>query len=500
MTLLLRLLFVRVLVVLLPGLLAAPLPAAPRNLIFILTDDHRFDALGFMGHPYLQTPHLDRLAREGVHCANAFVTTSLCSPSRASILTGRYMHHHGVVDNATKVRPEQVMFPQLLQAAGYRTGFFGKWHMGIDADPQRGFDRWVSFRGQGEYLPVGTAAGAARNRLNVDGRWVDRRGYITDELTDYALDWLRSIPAGQPFFLYLSHKAAHGICVPAERHRGRYEAVKLPQPASRQTHEHAPMWVRNQRNSWHGIDFPYHNPDPLAWESETKRYAECLLAVDESVGRILAALQERGQLDDTLVAYMGDNGFGFGDHGLIDKRVAYEWSMRVPLLLRCPAAFAGGQTLRSLVANIDLAPSLLQAAGVPVPPGLDGASFWPLLRGETVPWRTELAYEYYWERGYPQTPTLHALRGERYKFIRAQGVWDLDELYDLQEDPGETRNLILDPAHATRIADMDRRLTEWLDRSGGLVLPLQRTRGRASNLRNAAGAPPAEFPPEWIRK
>lgn len=474
--------------------------ATPRNIVFILTDDHRYDAIGFMGHPFLETPHLDRLAREGAHAANAFVTTALCSPSRATILTGQYMHRHGVVDNATMVRPEAVLFPQLLQTAGYRTGFFGKWHMGTSADPQRGFHRWVSFRGQGEYLPAGAGPNAPRHQLNVDGRAVVRQGYITDELTDYAVAWMREVPRDQPLFLYLSHKAAHGICVPAERHRGRYEKHPLPQPASRRTHEHAPMWVRNQRNSWHGIDFPYHNADPLVWESEYRRYAECLLSVDDSVGRIMEELRARGQLDETLIIYTGDNGFGFGDHGLIDKRVAYEWSMRVPLLVRCPAAIRGGQTLQAILANIDFAPTILEAAGVAAPAGCDGRSFWPLLRGEAVPWRTELVYEYFWERQYPQTPTLHALRGERYKFIRSQGVWDIDELYDLQEDPGETRNLVFSPAHATTLTEMDRRLTQMLEGTGGLNLPLQRTpRPRSPAVRSAAGSPRAEFPSELIR-
>jgi N-acetylglucosamine-6-sulfatase len=183
--------------------------------------------------------------------------------------------------------------------------------------------------------------------------------------------------------------------------------------------------------------------------------------------------------------------------------VAYEWSIRVPLLVRCPAAIRGGTKLTSMVANIDFAPTILEAAGVAgvaVPAGFDGRSFWPLLRGEKVPWRTELLYEYYWERQYPQTPTLHALRGERYKYVRSQGVWDIDEFYDLQEDPGELRNLIFSPAHATLITEMDQRLTKLLEESGGLTVPLQRVRGRPQNQRSATGSPSAGFPPELILK
>ncbi|OHE89711.1 MAG: acetylglucosamine-6-sulfatase [Verrucomicrobia bacterium RIFCSPLOWO2_12_FULL_64_8] len=486
------------------ALCIAAATAAPRNIVLILTDDHRFDAMGFMGHPFLETPNLDSLARNGVHLANAFVTTSLCSPSRASILTGLYAHHHGVVDNNNPVRPDLVFFPQILQQAGYQTAFIGKWHMGGESSaPQRGFDKWVSFRGQGEYWPTrrDLPAGQPRpvNLLNIDGREVPRKGYITDELTDYALDWLKTVPAGQPFFLYLSHKAVHHDFAPAERHAGRYRDKPLPIPASRLKHEHAPMWVQNQRNSWHGVDFPYYRPD-LGVADYYRRYCETLLAVDESVGRVLAALRERGQLDDTLVVYMGDNGFGFGEHGLLDKRTAYEWSIRVPLLLQCPAALKGGTVVRPMVANIDLAPTLLEAAEVKPPTGLDGASFWPLARGESIPWRTELLYEYYWERNFPQTPTVHALRTDRYKYIHVHGVWDIDEFYDLQADPGETVNLTFSPEHQELGRNLKQRLFARLNDTGGMFIPLQPDRGGLFNLRRESGTAPAAFPPEVMRK
>ncbi len=493
------------LVLALGGSAPAAEPARPRNIVFILTDDHRYDALGFLGHPFLETPHLDSLARNGAYLKHAFVTTALCSPSRASILTGQYAHRHGVVDNNNPVRTDLTFFPQLLQKAGYRTGFFGKWHMGGESDaPQRGFDKWVSFRGQGEYWPDrrGTpaekaAAGRPGTRLNVDGQLVPQKGYITDELTDYALDWLKTLPREQPFFLYLSHKAVHSEFVPAERHRGRYRDQPLPIPASRTHHAHAPMWVQNQRNSWHGVDFAYHSDLDIA--AYYRRYCETLLAVDESVGRVLAALRERGQLEDTLVVYMGDNGFGFGEHGLIDKRTAYEWSIRVPLLMQCPGVIPAGTVVTQLVANIDLGPTLLEAAGAAPLPDADGRSFWPLVRGQSTPWRTELLYEYFWEKNFPHTPTLHALRGERYKYVHVHGLWDLDELYDLQTDPGETRNLIFSPEHQTLLRQMNQRLFGVLRETGGMFIPLQPDRGGSQNLRRAGGAPPAPFPPEWIR-
>ncbi|HTE17330.1 MAG TPA: sulfatase [Armatimonadota bacterium] len=465
-----------------------PATSARRNVIFILVDDLRFDALGFLGHPWLETPNLDALKRSGVYLPNAFVTTALCSPSRASILTGLYAHRHRVVDNVNPVPPGTTFFPQHLQKAGYDTAFIGKWHMGAESDaPRPGFDRWVSFRGQGTYLP-------SANGLNVDGKAVPQRGYITDELTDYAAEWLKERSGERPFFLYLSHKAVHSDFIPAERHKGRYAGRPFQPPKTMaDTPENAagkPMWVRNQRNSWHGVDFPYHSALDIA--EYYRRYAETLLAVDESVGRITGLLRERGLADSTIVMFMGDNGFAFGEHGLIDKRTAYEPSMRVPLLM-AGGGLPAGRTVEEVVANIDIAPTVLEAAGVNVP-GMDGRSFLPLVRGAQVPWRDALLYEYYWERNFPQTPAMHALRGARYKYIRYYGVWDTDELYDLREDPLEMRNLVRDPAHRAIATRMNTELFETLAATDGLYIPLGPDRGRPNDLRRPDGAKSAEFP------
>lgn len=470
----------------------------PRNIVFILSDDHRYDALGFMGHPFLETPHLDSLARQGVHAKNAFVTTSLCSPSRASILTGLYAHRHRVVDNNNPVSPSLVFFSEYLQRAGYATGFFGKWHMGGEDDsPQRGWDRWVSFRGQGFYLPPPRNAPG----LNVDGRRVPQKGYITDELTDYALAWLDERKSDAPFLLYLSHKGVHAQHIPAERHKDRYKDRPFPFPSSyaNTTENYAgkPMWVKNQRNSWHGVDFAFHTVFDLG--AYYRSYCETLLAVDDSVGRVLAWLKQHGLLDSTLVVYMGDNGFQFGEHGLIDKRTAYEESMRVPLLLQCPELFKGGTVLTPTVANIDIAPTLLEAAGLVAPAHLDGKSFLPLARGESMPWRDYLLYEYYWERNYPMTPTIHALRGDRYKYIRYTGLWDTDELYDLSVDPREMKNLIREPAHAALVQTLNRRLFQILASTDGMQIPLLPDAGKQSDLRLRSGSAPAEFPDHLLR-
>ena len=467
-----------------------------RNILFILSDDHRYDALGFMkAQKFLETPNLDSLARDGAHLKNAFVTTALCSPSRASINTGRYAHQHKIVDNNTPIPPGTRFFSQDLQKAGYATAFFGKWHMGNGGDdPQPGFDKWVSFKGQGSYLPN-------PNGLNIDGKRVPQKGYITDELTDYALDWLNRRSKEQPWFLYLSHKAVHSPFIPAERHKGKYkDAVFTPPPTMETTGDmarHRPMWVQNQRNSWHGVEFSYYKGLPIG--DDYKTYAETLLAVDESVGRILDALKKRGELDSTLIVYMGDNGFAFGEHGLIDKRTAYEESMRVPMLARCPELFPGGRVVKEVVANIDIMPTFLAAAGLESPQGIPGRNFLPLLQGKTIPWRDGLLYEYYWERNYPMTPTMHALRGERYKYVHYYGIWDIDELYDLQEDPLETNNLILSEKHKDVIAQMNRQLFDIMQDTGAMSIPLYRDVGPQSNHRNPAGSKPAVFPPELVQ-
>jgi N-acetylglucosamine-6-sulfatase len=406
-----------------------------RNIIFILIDDQRYDAMGFMGHPFLETPRLDSLAGNGVVFDNAFVTNSLCSPSRASILTGTYAHRHGVLDNNTLLPRDLTTFPQLLQQNGYKTAFIGKWHMGGTSDaPQPGFDRWVSFRGQGVYN---------NPQLNIDGAAVKREGYTTDLLTDYAEDFLRG-PHEKPFFLYLSHKAVHAEFAPASRHKGCYANAKYPRPASmadtEENYRGKPAWVRAQRKSWHGVDGMYNVTTD--YDTFVRDYAETMRAVDDSVGRIVDTLRDRGLLNSTLILYTSDNGFLFGEHGLIDKRCMYEPSIRVPLIAHCPEWSPRPQRRKELVTNVDFAPTIFDAAGVSVPEFVQGQSFLKLLLGESVPWRDAFLYEYFWERSFPQTPTVLGVRAERYKFMKCHGVWDRYELYDVQNDPHEMNNLL----------------------------------------------------------
>ncbi|WP_145172139.1 sulfatase family protein [Rubripirellula lacrimiformis] len=481
----------------------------PPNIVFVLCDDHRFDCFGAAGHPFLETPHIDSIAKDGAMFTSAYVTTSLCSPSRASILTGQYAHNHRVVDNYHPVDPDLVFFPERLQSAGYQTAFIGKWHMGGEVDdPQRGFDHWISFKGQGTYWPDGH--GTTRevpqttyDGLNINGRRVPQNGYLTDELTDYAIDWLQQTDTSKPFFLYVSHKAVHADFVPADRHRGRYDQQPLPIDVPTVEQMDAgklPMWVRNQRNSRHGVDFGY-NLKGFSPAVYYRRYCESLLAVDDSVGRLRGYLSEHGLADNTLFVYMGDNGFQFGDHGLIDKRVAYEASAKVPLLMAAPGKIPPQTVVESVVGNIDIAPTMLEAAGANQFSDIDGQSFWKTAcrSDDAGPVRQHLLYEYYWERNYPHTPTLHAIIGGRWKYIRCHGLWDRDELYDLENDPGEMRNLVDAPEHAERVQELNDQLWEMIQSSQGDEMPLLEDRGPLFPKRDPAKSPQAMFPQEYFR-
>lgn len=417
------------------------------------------------------------------------------------------MHNHGVVDNNRPPAQGTVFFPQYLQGAGYETAFIGKWHMGEAAsaekridDPQPGFDHWVSFPGQGNYYPV-TRRGRV-NQLNVNGKRVDQKGYITDELTDYALDWLNQRDAEKPFFLYLSHKAVHSNFAPAERHKDQYADRTVPVPASQanttENKRGKPMWVQNQRNSWHGVDFPYHSS--LDVQSYKMQYHRALSAVDDSLGRVVAWLEETGQLDRTIIMFMGDNGFMFGEHGLIDKRNAYEESIRVPLLMRGPS-LAMNHVAEEIVANIDIAPTILDMLGVGPSEQFDGQSFYAIAQGrEKSDWRDELLYEYYWEFNYPSTPTTFALRTSDYKFIQYHGIWDTDELYDMRNDPGEMKNLVNDPKFLAVVGEMRDRLYARLEnRKGEHVVPYTKKFSSGAVYRHEDRSKAAEFPESWER-
>ena len=359
-----------------------------QNVIYILSDDHRYDFMGFTGKvSFLETPNMDRMADEGAHLLNAFVTTSLCSPSRASILTGQYTHRHGVVDNQSLVPEGTVFFPKYLQENGYETGYVGKWHMGEHKDdPRPGFDYWASFRGQGQYW---------NSVFNVNGvrEEPEDSTYVTHAITKYARDFLENRDESKPFFLYISHKGVHAEFEPAPEHKGQYADKQPSYPPtmfppghekstvleSEYNYSDVPDWVKKQRYSWHGVDYMYHGE--MDFDEFYRNYCETLLAVDESIGEIIAYLEENGLMENTTIFYMGDNGFSFGEHGLIDKRQAYEESMRVPLLAMGAQVDASVSEVEQNVQNIDIAPTVLDIAGVPAPEHFDGLSVSPPFTG-----------------------------------------------------------------------------------------------------------------------
>lgn len=472
---------------------AAP-PAGPwiDNVIFILSDDHRADFIGC--HPdaprFLETPALDRMWREGAHCANAFVTTSLCSPSRASILTGQYMHRHRVVDNQHPIPPGTRFFPQDLQRAGLETAFIGKWHMGEDRDdPQPGFDHWASFRGQGEYH---------NQQINIDGQHRQLEGYNSDLLTDLAVDWLKhGRDASRRFFLYLSYKAPHYPFEPAPRHRGRYahQPIRYPETMGNTEENYLtqPRWVRERRYSIHGIDHMEtgnfdHDPVPN-FDDLYRNYCETIHSLDENIGRLLAFLSDTGLAPRTMVVYMGDNGFHLGEHGFYDKRDAYETSIRVPLLAWAPNHISPATQIDQMILNIDLAPTLLAALAAPAsgdPHRFDGQSFLPLLQRKPIAWRDHFIYEYQWEWNFPATPTLFALRTAHQKYIYHHGIWDRDALYDLDSDPVERHNLAGLPTFAPTLTKLRDQLFQELERRGALDCPVRPPSGERLDQRKLA--------------
>ena len=401
---------------------------APRpNVVFILSDDHRADFAGYAGHPYLETPALDRLSAEGVRFERAYVTTSLCSPSRASFLTGRTPHGHGVWNNFTPWSNDNRTFFEYLKHAGYDTAFIGKWHMPGPLPELRGVDHFVTFTnlgGQGTY---------EWNPLVVDGaKEPSRTRYIATELTDRALAWLEARDEGAPpFVLMLSHKSVHADFLPDEPDRGRYAdaAVILPDGAHAWTH-------------LGGAQYTHMSFQPLP--DVRRKYAEAIVSMDREIGRVLDWLDANELAESTLVVYASDNGYQWGEHGLTDKRAAYEESIRVPFIVRWPAGGAtGGTRIDAIVANVDLAPTLLDLAGIAPPLDMQGRSLRHLLSAQhgadaPAPVRDALLYAYYYEPPYP-TPTVQALVTPQYKLIRKAG--HRPELYDLGADPFEQADL-----------------------------------------------------------
>ena len=438
------------------------------NIVFILVEDLRWDELGCAGHPYIKTPNIDRIAREGAMFRNAFMTTPLCSPSRASFLTGQYAHANGITDNVDRSAASHklVTFPLLLHQSGYETAFVGKWHMGNDDTPRPGFDRWVSFKGQGAYYDPD---------INEDGKSVKPAGYITDLLNGYAVEFIKR-RRDKPFLVYLAHKAIHPEVtqnndgsvnladsekfMPAERHKNLYAGKTVPR---RPNAMRAPVGKP-------ALERRIGELPPLGAATGTRDEAilgrqRSLSAIEEGVGEILSALKETGQLDNTLIVFTSDNGYFYGEHGLsVERRLAYEESIRMPLLVRYPRLIKAGTAPDEIALNIDLAPTLLSVAGASVPGDMQGRSLAPLLKGEKVKWRDSFLIEYYSDRVFPRMERMgyKAARNGRWKYIHYLELEGMDELYDLKTDPYEMKNLINHPGAKKALREMKQEMERLL--------------------------------------
>jgi N-acetylglucosamine-6-sulfatase len=462
----------------------APRRSPRPNLVVILIDDLRFDETGASGHPYMKTPHIDRLAAEGAVFHNAFHTTPLCSPNRASIATGQYASRHGIFDNVGRDALSHRLpnYHRVLQTLGYETAHIGKWHMGNDARPRPGYDTWISFRGQGTIVdPV----------LWEDGGEHPVSGYVTDLLSERAVDFVDRARA-RPFALFLSHKAVHpdvqqlqdgtldmttmrGYLLP-ERHRDLYQGAHYPmRPSVRALAEvvaDKPVWreVFAQRDV-HRANQALSEVLRGSPQEEIRKRAAMMASVDEGIGALLETLERRAIADDTLILFLGDNGFFFGEHGLeAERRFAYEEGIRTPFFVRYPALVRPGTTLEPMALAIDIAPTMVELAGGTPGPHIQGRSLVPLLKGRTPRWRTSFLVEYFNESAFPWLVGMSykAVRTDRHKLIHWIHKDGVDELYDLAQDPYELTNVIGDPAHAETVTRLRRELRTLVADAVGL--------------------------------
>jgi arylsulfatase A-like enzyme len=456
--------------------------ASAPNVLFIMTDDQRQDAVSVYGNPILRTPNMDRIATGGVRFAEAFVTNSLCAPSRASVLTGLYSHAHGVITNGggpefynqPGLRDDQVTFVHLLHGAGYHTALIGKWHM---RSWPSGFDQWVVFPGQGVYEDPEMIAGTLTTPPDAGVR-LKLRGHADDVVGDQALAFLAQRPKDRPFCLLYQFKSPHRAWMPAKRFENALADVPIPVPRTFEDRlagrpealRRAEMAIADMPDfRERGVDpsLPLETRKRLNLEHLVRNYYRVLMSVDENVGRVLDALESEGIANNTIVVYTSDNGFFLGEHGLFDKRLMYEPSIRVPFMIRFPARVPPGRVDgQHLVLNIDVAPTLLELAGVPVPGWMHGRSLLPLLRGESPAWRDAILYEYY---EYPAEHCVRKNRGvrtDRWKLIHFWEQPEEWELYDLRNDPDETRNLGGSREHASVVRDLKLKLRQLREEVG----------------------------------
>ncbi len=491
------------------------------NIVFIFSDDHAYQTISAYNDPrkLLETPHIDRIGREGVRFDRCVVPNSICGPSRASVLTGKYSHRNGFYNNTnSRFDGSQPTFPKMLKAAGYQTAVIGKWH--LVSDPT-GFDEWHILPGQGVYY---------NPPMIHNGQRVKHEGYTTDLITDFSLDWLKNRDKSKPFLLMCQQKAPHREWSPPIRHLGHDGDRVYPEPetlfddyAGRGKAEHdqdmtiaATMTpgdlkltppnglTPDQRKAWDAYYEPRNaafrkaNPqgkDLVRWKYQRYMhdYLGCVKAIDDSVGRLLKYLDDEGLAENTIVIYTSDQGFYLGEHGWFDKRWIFEESLRSPLLVRWPGVTKPGSTSARLVSNIDFAETFLELAGLPIPEDMQGRSLVPLLKGLDPPdWRKSFYYEYY---EYPQPHHVrphHGVVTERHKLVHfTASDADYWELFDLKSDPKEMRNAIDEPANAGVVAELK---TELARLRAELKVPTQTPPGASGQSARPAAKKAAAKP------
>lgn len=451
------------------------------NIIYIMTDDHAYQAISCYNGALNQTPNIDRIANEGVMFSNSFVTNSICSPSRAVMLTGKFSHINGQRNNGQEFDGSQLTFPKLLQKAGYQTAMIGKWHLGSDPT---GFDYWNILPGQGDYYNPDFIEMGEKKRVE---------GYVTNLVTDASLNWLDSRDKEKPFCMLLHHKAPHRCWMPDTAYLDMYNDVKFPLPdnfydnyegrlAAAEQRMHMKNFCpvndlkmldkegeiqgtlrkyferqinrlnKDQRVAWdkaYEKEIKYYKEaklegkELLEWNYQRylEDYLRCIASVDDNIGRVLDYLEENGLSENTLIVYTSDQGFYLGEHGWFDKRFMYEESFRTPLVMKLPSKMQKGK-IDKLVQNIDYAPTLLELAGVDIPEDMQGESLLPLLKGEkNVDWRNSIYYHYYEYPGPHDVKRHYGVRTDRYKLIHFYNDINQWELYDLHKDPTEMNNL-----------------------------------------------------------
>jgi arylsulfatase A-like enzyme len=466
------------------------MPDPRPNILFIMTDDHAAQAMSCYGSRINETPHLDRIAANGMRLDNCFCTNSICTPSRASILTGTYNHVNGVTTLATPIQNRMVTYNRILGSQGYQTAIFGKWHLGEGRDHQPGgFDAWRVVPGQGRYHnPI---------FIDADGKR-EYEGYATDLITDFSLEWLRERDPERPFLLMCHHKAPHRPWDPDQKHAAMYEGEEIPAPetfdddyATRaRAAAAAEMRIADHLG---GGDLKEPVPEGLSAEEEKmwkyqryiKDYLRCVASVDDNVGRLLDYLEDEGLAENTIVVYTSDQGFFLGEHGWYDKRFMYEESLRMPFVIQYPKEIPAGSVCADIVTNVDFAPTFLDYAGTRAPSFMQGRSFRANLRGETpADWPDSMYYRYWMHGSHHNVYAHYGVRTDRYKLIyyyadpldqvfpdeecnrhddsRHFEVHDPEwELFDLQQDGNELRNVYHDGEYAGVVRDLRHLLRDW---------------------------------------